>query len=450
MTRDVTAWDRSFRHALLLATAVFAALDYWLGAQYGWPRSGFVICVAGCVGYFTNYLAIKMLFQPKRGRVFGWRGLVPKNQPQIARSLGESVQEQLLSPDILLAYISEKRLIDVGTQGLADWVDINLQKPEVRREIAALLVRLLNERGPELLTATFDLGEEAAKGLARNPQAIEAYWQRVRAALSAFSEDPDNRERVARTIRQLLRQRPPPGAGREPGHQAGIEMRGKIQLVAPLRAEAPNAAGGLLPVLPQTQLIGNRGRLRHRAGGPMAPGGLQQPDLLAVGNQEAVVVAKLAIPVTGRPALAIALQQLGDHQQRCLGAVGPLQRQAQQVHAQQCRRAAGQLRENRLVADCHAMLVDAHLRAPAPHRLGQDAGVTVGLLLDFQIGGAQQRRGIIAYRSYAHHCLRLGRLAVRILGQPDAVGRDQGLGVTHAAQFSTEPAAGPATAFLLR
>lgn len=209
MTRDVTAWDRSFRHALLLATAVFAALDYWLGAQYGWPRSGFVICVAGCVGYFTNYLAIKMLFQPKRGRVFGWRGLVPKNQPQIARSLGESVQEQLLSPDILLAYISEKRLIDVGTQGLADWVDAKLQNPEVRREIAALLVRLLNERGPELLTATFDLGEEAAKGLARNPQAIEAYWQRVRAALSAFSENPDNREMVARTIRHLLRQRVP-------------------------------------------------------------------------------------------------------------------------------------------------------------------------------------------------------------------------------------------------
>lgn len=209
MTRDVTAWDRYFRRALLLATAAFAGLDYWLGAQHGWPSSGFVIGVAGCVGYFTNFLAIKMLFQPKRGRVLGWRGLVPKNQPQIARSLGESVQEQLLSPDIVLAYISEKRLIEVGTQGLADWVDANLQKPEVRREIAALLVRLLNERGPELLTATFDLGEEAAKGLARNPQALEAYWQHVRGALSAFSEDPANREMVARTIRQLLRQRVP-------------------------------------------------------------------------------------------------------------------------------------------------------------------------------------------------------------------------------------------------
>ena len=209
MTRDVTAWDRNFRTVLLLATLLFGALDYWYAGAQGWLRSGFVVCVAGCVGYFTNFLAIKMLFQPKRGQVLGWRGLVPKNQANIARSLGESVQQQLLSPDIVLAYISEKRLIEVSTQALADWVDANLQKPEVRREITALLVRLMNERGPELLTASFDLGEEAAKGLARNPQAVEAYWQRIRAALSEFAEDSDNREMVARVIRQMLSERLP-------------------------------------------------------------------------------------------------------------------------------------------------------------------------------------------------------------------------------------------------
>lgn len=206
---DLIALDRWFGHALLLAAALLGALDYWAGGANAWFRSGFVISIAGCVGYFTNYLAIRMLFQPRRGQVLGWRGLVPKNQAKIARSLAASVQQQLLSPDIVLAYISERKLIDAGTQALADWVDINLQQPEVRRDITVTLVRLLNERGPELLSATFDLGEEAAKGLARNPQAIEAYWQRVRAALAEFMQSADNRERVVHTAQRIMSQQMP-------------------------------------------------------------------------------------------------------------------------------------------------------------------------------------------------------------------------------------------------
>jgi uncharacterized membrane protein YheB (UPF0754 family) len=209
MTVDLVSWDQRFRRALLLMAVALGVLDYWAGGMNAWFRSGFVITIAGCVGYFTNFLAIKMLFQPKKGQVLGWRGLVPKNQAHIARSLGQSVQAQLLSPDIVLAYIAERRLIERSTEALAEWIDSNLQKPEVRREITTVIVTLLNERGPELLTATFDLGEEGAKGIARNPQAIEAYWQRVRAALNDFLQDAENRELVMHVISRVLSQQMP-------------------------------------------------------------------------------------------------------------------------------------------------------------------------------------------------------------------------------------------------
>jgi|TARA_R110001599_G_scaffold24191_4_gene87543 uncharacterized membrane protein YheB (UPF0754 family) len=209
MNIDLVNWDRWFRRALLLMAVVLGGLDYWADGGNPWFRSGFVITIAGCVGYFTNFLAIKMLFQPKKGTVLGWRGLVPKNQAQIARSLGESVQAQLLSPDIVLAYIAERQLIERSTAALAEWTDANLQKPEVRREITTVIITLLNQRGPELLTATFDLGEEAAKGIARNPQAIEAYWQRVRAALNDFLQDAENRELVMQSIRRVISQQMP-------------------------------------------------------------------------------------------------------------------------------------------------------------------------------------------------------------------------------------------------
>ncbi|WP_052378385.1 DUF445 family protein [Polycyclovorans algicola] len=209
MTFDMEVWDQRFRRTLLLTAVALGVLDYWAGGANPWFRSGFVITIAGCVGYFTNFLAIKMLFQPKKGQVLGWRGLVPKNQAHIARSLGESVQAQLLSPDIVLAYIAERQLIERSTAALAEWIDANLQKPEVRREITTVIVTLLNERGPELLTAIFDLGEEGAKGVARNPQSIEAYWQRVRAALNDFLQDAENRELVMHFIRRVLSQQMP-------------------------------------------------------------------------------------------------------------------------------------------------------------------------------------------------------------------------------------------------
>lgn len=209
MTVDMEVWDQRFRRTLLLTAVALGVLDYWAGGANPWFRSGFVITIAGCVGYFTNFLAIKMLFQPKKGQVLGWRGLVPKNQAHIARSLGESVQAQLLSPDIVLAYIAERQLIERSTAALAEWIDANLQKPEVRREITTVIVTLLNERGPELLTAIFDLGEEGAKGVARNPQSIEAYWQRVRAALNDFLQDAENRELVMHFIRRVLSQQMP-------------------------------------------------------------------------------------------------------------------------------------------------------------------------------------------------------------------------------------------------
>ena len=156
MSKDLGRWDIRFRYTLVAAAVITGIIDTWNGGNHYGFKALFVITVGGLVGYFTNYLAIKMLFQPKRGKVFGWSGLVPQNQSQIARSLGESVQEQLLSPEIILAYIKERQLIDATTRRLADWVDSSVQRPEVRRRIAELLVEIVGRRGPDLLASSFD------------------------------------------------------------------------------------------------------------------------------------------------------------------------------------------------------------------------------------------------------------------------------------------------------
>ena len=49
------------------------------------------------IGYFTNYIAIKMLFHPKKS-IFGFQGVIPKRKKIIARKIGE-VSEELLPID---------------------------------------------------------------------------------------------------------------------------------------------------------------------------------------------------------------------------------------------------------------------------------------------------------------------------------------------------------------
>lgn len=73
------------------------------------------LVISGLIGYCTNYIAVKMLFRPRTEKhIFGRRmpftpGVVPKNQPRLARALGNAVSERLLTGDDLReALTSEK------------------------------------------------------------------------------------------------------------------------------------------------------------------------------------------------------------------------------------------------------------------------------------------------------------------------------------------------------
>ena len=58
------------------------------------PVIGFVI------GYFTNYLAVKMLFHPRR-QFFGIQGVIPKRKQILAKKIGE------VSPEIMPSYFKK-------------------------------------------------------------------------------------------------------------------------------------------------------------------------------------------------------------------------------------------------------------------------------------------------------------------------------------------------------
>lgn len=61
--------------------------------------------IAALVGWFTNFIAVKMLFAPKEPvnvlGIFKIQGIFPKNQQEVAEKIGKMVAEELLSSEDL-------------------------------------------------------------------------------------------------------------------------------------------------------------------------------------------------------------------------------------------------------------------------------------------------------------------------------------------------------------
>ena len=56
--------------------------------------------IAGVIGWFTNYIAVKMLFRPRKKVKIGpleIQGIFPKRQQVVAEKIGKLVSEELLS-----------------------------------------------------------------------------------------------------------------------------------------------------------------------------------------------------------------------------------------------------------------------------------------------------------------------------------------------------------------
>ena len=98
----------------------------------------FLILISGFIGWITNWIAIKMLFHPRKPlRILGItiQGIFPKNQTQFAQKLGKLVSGEFLSfSDI------EKKISEPG----------NIQKmmPLIEAHIDTFLKERLSEQLP--------------------------------------------------------------------------------------------------------------------------------------------------------------------------------------------------------------------------------------------------------------------------------------------------------------
>jgi uncharacterized membrane protein YheB (UPF0754 family) len=71
--------------------------------------------ISAFIGWFTNWIAIKMLFHPKEPtKILGitFQGIFPKRQKQFAEKLGKLVNDELINFDEIKAKLSSPEMIN--------------------------------------------------------------------------------------------------------------------------------------------------------------------------------------------------------------------------------------------------------------------------------------------------------------------------------------------------
>ena len=136
--------------------------------------------VGGIIGYFTNDIAIKMLFRPYTPRYIGGRqipftpGLIPRNQERLAKRISDTIMGSLLTPDELQKLA--KRLLETDrVQAAILWLlKLGLEQIQSDKEqktakvLASILRDLIGESLPRLL-----------KVLARREDFLEAQLNQI-------------------------------------------------------------------------------------------------------------------------------------------------------------------------------------------------------------------------------------------------------------------------------
>lgn len=87
--------------------------------------------ISAFIGWFTNWIAIKMLFHPREPRkILGitFQGIFPKRQKQFAEKLGKLVSQELLSFDDIEKKITNPDNVDKLMPLLEEHIDHFLRK----------------------------------------------------------------------------------------------------------------------------------------------------------------------------------------------------------------------------------------------------------------------------------------------------------------------------------
>ncbi len=158
-----------------------------------------MITVTGLVGFGTNWLAIKMLFYPRKKRPLLGQGLIPSRKDRIATKLGEQISKEIINSELIVEQIRESGLVTQHRRKLTNSLRNIVHNVEFRSDIIEISQHYINQflRSPEF--------QERVKDFVRgidfdNVGLVEGGILRVYKALAGDQEISDRLQDVIESM----------------------------------------------------------------------------------------------------------------------------------------------------------------------------------------------------------------------------------------------------------
>ncbi len=102
------------------------------------------VSLTGLVGFLTNWLAVKMLFHPRKKRPLLGQGLIASRKEQITLMLGNKIAQEIINPHLVAEKFIDSALAEKYQKKWNQMVEKTLDKSELRNDIIDLVKHYMN------------------------------------------------------------------------------------------------------------------------------------------------------------------------------------------------------------------------------------------------------------------------------------------------------------------
>lgn len=191
------------------------------------------IAVGALIGYCTNYIAIKMLFLPRKEwrigkhRVPFTPGVIPKNKTRLASAVGTAVSEKLLTENDIVESIKKSGVKDDVVNRIAEYVMQDstsvkeiIAKAETKVDVSEATDRVSDALSEKILggfqkidmkTVISDVAENSFSELLSNPlvamltngNALDSVYEKIATAIADYINE-HGKELLVPMVRQEM------------------------------------------------------------------------------------------------------------------------------------------------------------------------------------------------------------------------------------------------------
>ncbi|MET1255203.1 DUF445 family protein [Aliikangiella maris] len=186
-------------HSTLFAQS---AINLWLNQQLtaNWREYIYIVSLTANIGYFTNFIAIKMLFKPYEKTAFGHQGLIPKNQPKLAQALSDTLSDHFLSSAHWQEYLHQSQLITKSTHSLHQYCRDWLENPASSKVLQQISYELLTNNQQTVEQLLKQLQTHLVHHLAQKIEPQQLLTEGFNWLEKQFTEKPEQMENLIEPI----------------------------------------------------------------------------------------------------------------------------------------------------------------------------------------------------------------------------------------------------------